>query len=86
MSPSQTEIAAACAVVDSAGMVMVREQETGDREGVTRSHEPGDDQSPSSPYNGVSPHKSKKTIGLSLSSHNFTRVLYFCLILAGNSV
>ena len=43
VSPSQTEIAKACAVVDSAGMVMVKEEETQGQ--TTTSHrEPGDQQ------------------------------------------
>ena len=41
VSPSQTEIAKACAVVDSAGMVMVKEEDTQEVQGV-RSHEPGE--------------------------------------------
>ena len=47
MSPSQTEIAKACAVVDSAGIVMVQEQESQDIQGVSRSQEPGEETSES---------------------------------------
>ena len=45
VSPSQTEIAKACAVVDSAGMVMVQEKESQEIQGVTRSQEPGEETS-----------------------------------------
>ena len=47
VSPSQTEIAKACAVVDSAGMVMVQEKESQEIQGVTRSQEPGEETSES---------------------------------------
>ena len=43
MSPSQTEIAKACAVVDSAGMVMVQEKESQEGQEVSSRHqEPGE--------------------------------------------
>ena len=43
MSPSQTEIAKACAVVDSAGMVMIQEKETQEDQGASIRHqEPGE--------------------------------------------
>lgn len=47
MSPSQTEIAKACAVVDTAGMVMVKEEESQEVQGVSRGHqEPGETSDP----------------------------------------
>ena len=43
MSPSQTEIAKACAVVDSAGIVMVQEKESQEDQGASSQHqEPGE--------------------------------------------
>ena len=43
VSPSQTEIAKACAVVDSAGMVMVQEKESQEDQGASIRHqEPGE--------------------------------------------